>query len=172
MRETNFAERLDVMARAGAPHRADEVAKAVNGDDRRVVERRDEERGRKMRPMMFDVVQRGLQFVQLERITNLRSQVRDFRPTRQPAPDGADRGPLRQDERRALPQSRVGVAIDGDVIDVVDPHPRLLEAILDGQRGKPRPMLDATESLLLRGRHEPAVDHDGRRGVGVVCVNP
>src|SRR5689334_25370792 len=48
-------------------------------------------------------------------------------PICQPPPDRPDRRPLRQNELRALPQPRVRIAVDGDVIDAVDLHPRRSE---------------------------------------------
>src|SRR5690349_16787172 len=52
----NLAQHLDRVALADAPHRRDEVAKAIDRKQRGALERRDEEAARQMRKMMFDVV--------------------------------------------------------------------------------------------------------------------
>ena len=59
------------------------------------------------------------------------------------------------------------VLIERDVIHIREPDTCLAQAIGDGLRGKPGPMLDAAEALLLGGRDQLAVAHERRRGIGM-----
>src|SRR5436190_12330064 len=52
----NLAQNLDRVPNAFAPHRRNEIAKAVEREQRRPFERRNEERTREMRPMMLNVM--------------------------------------------------------------------------------------------------------------------
>ena len=78
---------------------------------------------------------------------------------------------LFDDELEALQQPRLRIAVDGDVIDAVERDAGFIEAIADRGGRESRPMFDAAEALLFRGRDELAVDHDGRGRVGVVRVD-
>ena len=64
------------------------------------------------------------------------------------------------------------VLIDGDVVDLRERELGLAQAIGDGLRGKPGPVLDPAEALLLRRRNEHPVAHEGGGGVSVKGVEP
>jgi hypothetical protein len=51
------------------------------------------------------------------------------------------------------------VLIDGDVVDLRERELSLAQAIGDSLRGKPGPVLDPAEALLLRRRNEHPVAH-------------
>ncbi len=59
------------------------------------------------------------------------------------------------------------VLIDRDMVDIGEAQPGFAQAVGDGLRGKPRPMLDAAKALLFGGRHQFAVPHQRRRGIAV-----
>src|SRR5690606_1024805 len=65
----------------------------------------------------------------------------------------------------------LGVAVDGDVLDVLRLEPALAQAIADRLRREAGPVLDAPEALLLGGGDEAAVHHQAGRGVAVVGVD-
>src|SRR5439155_26128884 len=79
--------------------------------------------------------------------------------------------PLSEDEFRALEQPRIRIAVDSDVIDVVQIDARFVEAVADSDRRKASPVFDAPEAFLLGRRDKFAVDEDGGGGVGVVSVD-
>src|SRR5205085_5292763 len=56
-------------------------------------------------------------------------------------------------------------------IDVVQLHACCVEAVLNRDRRKTGPVLDAAEALFLAGGDEFAIDDDRRRRIGVVRVN-
>ena len=62
------------------------------------------------------------------------------------------------------------VLIDGHMIDIRERNAAFIEAIGDGLRREARPMLDATEALLLGRGDENAVAHERGRRVAVEGV--
>ena len=62
------------------------------------------------------------------------------------------------------------VLIDGDVVDVREPKLGLAQAIGEGLRRKPGPVLYAPEALLLRSCDKHAVAHERRSKVSVERV--
>src|SRR5215467_2531956 len=106
-----------------------------------------------MREMMLDRVEsrtRGLVRV------CLRQQVRQGGPRPPIAQSLAHQGEARTfaNEIANLAQKvRAAVLIERDMIHVGQAHAGLTQTIIDGLRGKTRPVLDATEALLL-GRSE------------------
>ena len=57
------------------------------------------------------------------------------------------------------------------MIDVIERHAGLAQAVFDGERRKAGPVFDAAESLFLRRRDELAVDQDAGGSVRVMCID-
>jgi hypothetical protein len=70
-----------------------------------------------------------------------------------------------------LKKPRVGIAIDSDVVDLIEVDARFVETVTDGHGGKSSPVFDAPEALLLRRGDEFAVDENARSGVGVMRID-
>src|SRR5437773_5259766 len=121
--------------------------------------------------MVLDVVQRRLQRVELERFEELAAEIADLGAVAEAPPDRAERRPPGQDEAHPLQQTRVRIAVDRDVVDVVELDAGLIETVADRRRREARPMLDPAEALLLRRRDELAVDDDAGGGISVVGVD-
>src|SRR4051794_33417714 len=102
-----------------------------------------------MRSMMLDVVQTRFQRLESERLFQLVLDAGNLHPIREPLADRTKRRTFGEDELRALKQPRVRIAIDGNVIDIIEINARFVEAIADRDRREPGPMFDAPESLLL-----------------------
>jgi hypothetical protein len=64
------------------------------------------------------------------------------------------------------------IAIDGDVVQVLDADACFLQAMADRLGGEARPMLDPAKALLFHRRNQLASAEQAGRGVGVVGVNP
>ena len=82
----------------------------------------------------------------------------------------AEAGRCYRRHRRASALVGAAVLIDRDVVDVVESNAGLAQAIGDRLRGKPGPMLDPPEPLLLRRGDQHAVAHEAGGGVGVEGV--
>src|SRR5262249_36638057 len=65
-----------------------------------------------------------------------------------------------------------GLLVEDDVVDVRERDAPLLQDEVDGETREPGVVLDAAEALLLRGRDQLAVLHQGGRGVVVVGGEP
>jgi len=124
-----------------------------------------------MRAMMLDVMQNRFQRLDAEGLPQLFLEADDLRAIGETLTNGADRRALGQDEFRALEEPRVRIAVDGDVVDVVQIDARFIEAVADGDRWEAGPVFDAAEAFFLGCRDEFPVHDDGRRGVGVMGVD-
>ena len=169
--KADFAEDFDLVLRGDAPHRADEVTETVHRQDRSIVERRDKVRGRQVRAVMLDMMQPRLQRFEPERLFQFVFDPRNLQPIGEPLPDRAERRTFGQNEFRALKKARVRIAVDRDVVDVIEIDTRFVEAVADGNRRKSRPMFDPPETFLLCSADELAVDENAGGGVRVVRVD-
>jgi hypothetical protein len=121
--------------------------------------------------VVLDVVQLRLQRVDAERFDDFAAEVADLGAVGEAPLDRAERRALRGDEADALEEARVRIAVDGEVVDVIDVHTSLIEAVANRRGRESRPVLDAAEALLLRGGDELAVDDDAGGSVRVVGVD-
>src|ERR1700730_4413945 len=114
-----------VVAGAGAPHRAREIAESVGGKQRGAFERRDEKAAREMRLVVLDAVELGNKLLGV-RIKGRRQRLgntREFRENLDAFP-GERRHAQRVEKFRAQP--RVRISRYGDVVDVRECEARLL----------------------------------------------
>ena len=171
VREADLTVDVDALVIAAPPHRADKVAESVDGKHGRVAERSHEECRGEMRAVMLDVVKPRPERRDVEGLGDLAADVADFRAVLETPFDCAERRSPCQQEGGALQHAGFGIAVDGDVIDVVEGDLRLIEAVADGRGRESRPVLYASETLLFRCRHQFAVNYDCGSSIGVVCVN-
>lgn len=192
VRILDLPEHLYVVPLARPPHRRDEVAEAVYGEERRAVERRDVEGACEVRAVVLDVVElrpeAALRDAELTGQVVL--QVAHLRGVGEPVADGAEQAAAvlrlhagtvaarqtlrgaRRGVQNLLVQVRRRVARDADVVDVLDRDARGLQAVADRLHGKAGAVLEAVETLLLGGSDELSVAHNGGGGVAVIGVNP
>ena len=162
-----------LFADADAPHRADEVAEAVDGEHRRVVERRDEERrGRDARGDARRDAASASATSSLNACVELvldaaRSSTRFASRLRIAPSDGR----LARMNFARCNSRAFGSRLTAMWSTSLRSTPRFVEAVADGDRRKSRPVLDAPEALLLGRGDELAVDDDAGRGVGVMGVD-
>ena len=170
MRESDGA--LDVHARAfaRAPHGAGEIAEAVGGKQRRLIERRNVERAGQVRAMVLDAMELRAQALDVgveglghgfgdadELLEHLGAFAGKARHAQGVEQLGAEPGP--------------GIARHGDVVHVGDGDAGFLQAVANRRDREARRVLDAIEALLFDRGDELAVLHQGRRGVAVVGVD-
>ena len=148
-----------------APRRADEVAEAVDRADRRLVERR-RRRTRSpdapgdARPSACAAATRASSSPSASAIV---AGSADAAHVARPRGDAAA-GRWRSSEQRLAPQVRSRIAGDRERVHVARLDARHRRQARIAARGKPGPVLDAAEALLLDGRDELAVAHErGRR---------
>src|SRR6266571_772505 len=142
------------------PTPADDV---VHRQHRRLLERRGEERRGGVALMMLgeqqpvlDVEVRPelLQFVaQQQLLKQLFLEPKRHRHAKRAEPARRE-GEIRL--KQAL-EFQERLVVEGDVVELVDPHAARFEAIARGAMGKMRVVLLAAETLLLRGGQQPAV---------------
>ena len=172
VREEDAVEDREAGAVALREHRRGEVAEAVHGEDRRILERRDEERTRDVRLVVLDVVELGadLALVDAQRLCERRPHVAHLRRVLEPRLQVARAGPVANRTQELPAEVRLRIARHGDVIEVARGETRIGEAPRGGQLGKASAVLDAVEALLLGRRHELAVNEECRRRVAVIGV--
>jgi hypothetical protein len=61
--------------------------------------------------------------------------------------------------------------IDGDMLDVGEPQPGILETPRDRHAGKTGPVLDAPEAFFFRGGDQPPVDDERGGGVAMKRID-
>ena len=174
VRERHAVEHVEVVAVPRREHRRGEVAEAVHRQDRRLLERRDEERARDVRLMVLDVVDRRSEIAAFdtERSRDVAAHVVDLRHVAQPRRDVAG---VAEPARRLADlgtEVRARVAADRDVVELARIEPRVAQAPRSRQRREAGHVLDAVETLFLGRRDELAVDHEGRRRIAVKGVEP
>ena len=64
-----------------------------------------------------------------------------------------------------------GLAVEGDMIHLVEADASGSEAIIDGFGGQTGPMFDPAEAFFFCGRDEFSVAYEASRGISVICVN-
>jgi len=172
VREPLLDEQLDVAAAPDADRRRRPFADAVDGDDRRFLERRGIERGRGVRLVVFAeedlAVVAGNLLAQVLGHPQLfadpqrhRHHVRTEAARR--AGDIRGQQPLELDER---------LLVEGDVIQLCGGDARFAQAVLDSPCRKRRIVLLAGEPFFLRGGDDPSVLDEDRRRIMVVRRNP
>ena len=156
---------LEAVSAAGGEQRRGEVAEAVDREDRRLLERRHEERAGRVCLVVLDVVELGAHCrpeSPLELAVDVADPPRVLQPRLHVARPGA------QGAQELRPEVRPRVARDGDVVEVARLDPGVGKAPARGLCRKPRAMLDPVEPLLLGGRDELAVEDE--RGCRVTVV--
>ena len=174
VRILDLAQNVDAVPFPKAPHGADEVAEAVDGEDRSLVEAGDQEAARHVRLVVLHVVELGAEGIggNVEGARQLLAQVAHLGGVGQPGGDHARQaGEPRDREQDLLVQVRRGIARNADVVEFGSGYAGGLEAVADGQGGKARAMLLAIEPFLFCGGHQLAIVHDRRRCVPVVSIN-
>ena len=166
---------LDRQARpaADAGRGADEIAKAVDGAHRRILERACEERAGQMRRVVLHVVhaRRDMRLVQAHgRGARLRQMAHGHRIRRAFADERQIR-PMGQRKKALAPQVRLRVARHRERVDVARLRARHCQTGPDRVAREARVVLDAAEALLLDGRHQLAVAKNRRGHVAVIRVD-
>ena len=120
VREVDLAGDVELVALARAPHGRDEVARAIDREDRRLVVGRDEEGARHVRAVMLDVVELRLEAgsVEIEVFGELGFERADLHGVAQAVAHHVERRAGAEGEQRRLHQIGFGVAADADVIEV------------------------------------------------------
>ncbi len=172
VREEDAVEHLDRAAAADRGEGRAEVAEAVDREDRRLLEGRDEERARRVREVVLDVVDPGLQRRPLDPAGRGErgSDVAGPRGVVEPRLQVAGARAVADPADELLPDVRVRVARDGDVVEAGRVETALLQAPARGVGREAGDVLDPGEALLLGGSEQLAVDDERRRGVAVVRV--
>jgi len=80
-------------------------------------------------------------------------------------------GPVSHGVAQALPRVRTAVLVDRHMVEVLQLHPGLGQAIADGFGRKAGPMLDAPKAFFLGRGNENPVAHDARGCVAVVGID-
>src|SRR6267378_4367409 len=85
----------------------------------------------------------------------------EARPPNPPAtPQQSRIGALRQNVAQLTDKICPAILIHCNVVNIGERDPGLRQAVCDRLRRKPRPVLDATKTLLLRRCHECAITND------------
>src|SRR5690242_17459140 len=79
-------------------------------------------------------------------------------------------GPLPYQIRDLAPEIGAAVLIYGNVINVLQSHASMTEAIFNRLRWKSCPVLHAAKTFLFDGRDQLAVTQERRRRISVECV--
>src|ERR1700676_701772 len=120
--------------------------------------------------MMLDAMKRGFEFARIavesrgERLVNARKFLQDFDAV-------AREGGHAQGVEELGSQASVGIAGNGDVIDVGKRDPRFLQAIADRRSGKAGCVFDTVETLFLHCGNQLAIADQRRRGITVIRIN-
>ncbi len=169
---------LDVAVAPAAPHGGHEVAKTVQREHRGLVEGRGEEGAGQVSAVVLDGVLGGAQAAGrhaeggAQRVVGL-AQAGDVAQAVLQRGEHALGAALRDaggDVHGFLQQVRLGVAGEGDVVDVLRAHARHLQTGAGGQGREAGAVLLAVEALLLDGRGELSIDEEGGAGVPMVGV--
>ena len=122
---------------------------------------------------MFDAMKlrSNVAAVGAHRLGKLIFQCQRFALSLQSINDRANTGPMTQHERQSLAKVGLGIKRDRDVIQLVSGYAGNIQAITNRLGGKTGPMFDPVEPLLLHGRHQLTVNHQGCRGVTVISVD-
>ncbi len=174
VRVEDALEHLEAVPVALGEHRRGEVAEAVDREDRRVLERRDEERARHVGLVVLDVVEARREGVRLdpEPLCERRADVAHARRVLEAGLEVAGARPVADRAEELLAEVRLRVARDGDVVELLGLQAGVSETPRGGQRGKAGAVLDAVETLLLGGGDELAVDDESCGRVTVEGVEP
>ena len=172
MGKVDAAVDVDPGAAAGAPHGAREIAEAVDREHGGALERRDVEGAGEMGQMVLDVVEARLEpgGVGAEGGGEQASRAFDPRGVLQARADQLEAWSVDDAEQGLPEQVRPGIAVDRDVVEIVDRDAGLVQAIADRLGGEARPVLDAAKPFFLRGGDDPAVAKEAGGGVGVEAV--
>ncbi len=154
-------------APAAADGRRRPLADAVDDQHRRLVERRREERARRVREVVLAV--ENLARFQVERALQPRTDPKPLvEPSSRRAPEQRPRGRERVDRAgEDARQLAEGLFVEDDRVEVPRLEARARQAPARGVLGQAAVVLDAREALLRRGGDGNAV-HDQRRGRVVV----
>ena len=169
VREVDLLAHLEVVPRAETYGGGRPLADAVHGQDDGLLERGREEGARRMALVMLGKEQRSLPVVFGGKVFQLTPEQRLLEELLS-QPDGHGHGERAEASRG---EGEVGLeealelqerlVVEGDVVDLIEPHTRLGQAVRDGVPGKAGVVLLATEPLLLRRRDDPPVlDQRGR----------
>src|ERR1043165_2826090 len=175
MRILDLAQHIDRVAIADAPHRRDEIAEAVDRQQRRAFEWRNKEAARKMGAMMLDVVKTRAQLLfrhtkhtrefvfqiphscrVAESILNLRS---------------CETRNTRRCKEYFLVQMRRWISGDSDVVQIIEPNACLFKTVTNRLLGKSGRMLEAIEALFFSRGDQAAILDDRRRRIPVISVD-
>ena len=174
MRERHAVEHLEPVAAADAHERGREVAEAVQRQHGRLVERRHEERRRRVRLVMLDAVEARAKRVgrDAERRRQVLLHAAHAAHAPQPVGDVTGIAQATRGLHDLRAQVRARIAPERDVVDVARREAGVLETPRGGERREPRDVLQPAEALLLGGCDEHAVDDERRGGVAVIRVEP
>lgn len=164
MRILDLAQHFDRVSRTHGPHRRDEVAEAVDGKQRRALERRDEETTREMRQVMFDVVKLRAQVSpgNVEHTRQFIPEIADFCGVGESILGLAKNAEARSRVQYLLVQVRRRIPRDADVVHLFDAHARLLQTVTNRLLGKAGAVLDAIEPFFFDRGDQSAVFDDCR----------
>ncbi len=161
MGKAHAAEHSQPTAFADAPHRAAEVAHAVDRKHGGLVERRNEECARHVRQVVLDIVELGLDRagVQTQRLDQCGLRIVHTSRIGQAIADALEARAMPQREQHLLVEVGAGVARDAHMIELVHGDARLRQAPLNCAGRKSRAVLEAVEALLLgRGQQDTILD--------------
>ena len=79
--------------------------------------------------------------------------------------------PLGQHESKAAQIIDSVLAVEGDMIHLLEAEASGSEAIIDGFGGQTGPMFDPAEAFFFCGRDEFSVAHEASGRISVICVN-
>ena len=171
VRVEHAREDLHVGPAAVGEHRAGEVPEAVDREDRRLLEGRDEERAGEMGAVVLDVVELRAQLGRrdAERLAQRGAGVGELGDVAKARDDEVE---VAHRQRAAQLGREVGarVARDRDVVELVRRDARVGEAPRGRERREARGVLDAAQALLLHARDQLAVDDEHCGGVPVIRV--
>ena len=163
VRKVQLLGQRDAIAAAHPEARRRPLADAVNRQDRRLVERRREERAGRMRLVVLGKDEAPL-IAAAERLAHLPREMQlPLDPQRQRLPERSEPagrvGEIGLEQPLELEQRLV---VEGDVIELVGADSAALEAERDRLRREAVVVLPPGETLFLRGGHDVPV-HDQRR---------
>ena len=166
MWEIQLVAQFHLVAAADAETGGGPFADAVHRQDGRLLKGRWEECAGRMRFVVFGEDIPALVAV-LQGLVHLAGQVQLLlqpdRQTRQELAE-APRGVSQIGFQQPL-EFEQGLLIEHDVVEFLRGKARGLEAVIDCVQGEAAVVLDSRESLLLSGRDDLAVAHEGRRTV-------
>src|SRR5690242_1951809 len=167
MRKGDAAGEIDPPTRARAPGGTGKIAKAVDRDGYRLVERRDMEGRGQVRKMMFNALDRAGKGIGRKRAGDQLGEAGAGAAVAQAAGDQAEPGARGQEKAELAGEIGLAVLIDRDAVDVAQPDAGFSQAVRRRLRRKAGAMLDAAEALFLGGGDQHAVAQQRSRGIGV-----